>query len=122
MSGFIPFTSGYQPFWLGLGAVALDLMLALIMTSLVRSRLSRRVWRGLHWLAYAAWPVAFAHGIGAASDMRAGGLRLLAIGCAMAAGGALAWRAGSAMRQAPRAERVAAVLARERATAEGASR
>ena len=29
---FIPFTSAYQPFWLGLGAVALDLIIALIVT------------------------------------------------------------------------------------------
>ncbi len=52
----IPFTSPYEPFWLGLGALSLDLMAALILTSLVRGRISRRVWRGIHWLAYAAWP------------------------------------------------------------------
>jgi len=78
VSAVVPFTSGYQPFWLGLGAVALDLVLALIVTSLIRGRLSRRAWRGMHWLAYAAWPVAFAHGLGASPDLRAGGLRALA--------------------------------------------
>ncbi len=114
ISVIVPFTSGYLPFWLGLGAVALDLILALIVTSLVRARLSRRVWRGVHWLAYAAWPVAFVHGLGASPDLRGSGLRLLAIGCALAVGGALLWRAGGAMREIPRSERAAVVLAEER--------
>jgi methionine sulfoxide reductase heme-binding subunit len=114
ISVIIPFTSGYLPFWLGLGAVALDLMLALIVTSLIRARLSRRVWRGVHWLAYAAWPIALIHGLGASPDLRGGGLRLLAIGSALAVGGALLWRTGRAMRDVPRAERAAAVFTAER--------
>jgi methionine sulfoxide reductase heme-binding subunit len=111
ISAVIPFTSGYSPFWLGLGTIALDMILALIVTSLLRSRLSRRTWRGVHWLAYAAWPVAFSHGIGAGTDLRSGGLRLLAIACALAVGGAGLWRVTHAMREVPRAERAAAVLA-----------
>src|SRR5262249_51442426 len=38
----IPFVSAYQPFWLGLGAVALDLVAVLVVTSLARAYLSRR--------------------------------------------------------------------------------
>jgi sulfoxide reductase heme-binding subunit YedZ len=110
----IPFTSAYQPFWLGLGAVALDLMIALIVTSLARSRVPRRIWRGLHWLAYAAWPVAFIHGIGASPDLRSGGLRALAIGCALALGAAVVWRLSRAAGAVPRAERAAAMLDRAR--------
>ena len=53
----IPFASHYQPFWLGLGAVSVDLMLALVITSLLRGRIGRRTWRAVHWLAYASWPV-----------------------------------------------------------------
>jgi methionine sulfoxide reductase heme-binding subunit len=108
---FIPFTSAYQPFWLGLGAVAIDLIAALILTSLARARMSRRVWRGIHWLAYAAWPVAFVHGIGASPDLRSGGLRALAIACALAVGGAGLWRVAQQTREVPRAERAAATLA-----------
>jgi predicted ferric reductase len=121
MSAFIPFTAGYRPFWLGLGAVALDLMLALIVTSLVRSRLSRRVWRGVHWLGYAVWPVAFAHGIGAGSDLGGGVLLAVAVVCALAVGAALAWRVWRAAHQVPRAGRAAAVLDREQATLEQAT-
>ena len=68
----VPFTSGYEAFWLGLGAVSLDIMLALIVTSLVRGRLNRKVWRAVHWLACAGWPIAFAHSIGPARTFGTG--------------------------------------------------
>ena len=54
----IPFTSAYKPLWIGLGAVSLDIIAALIVTSLARARIGRRTWRAVHWLAYASWPVA----------------------------------------------------------------
>jgi sulfoxide reductase heme-binding subunit YedZ len=44
----IPGTAGYRPLWLGLGAVALDLLLAVLATSLVRHRLGHRTWRLVH--------------------------------------------------------------------------
>lgn len=37
-SSVIPFDSGYERLWLGLGAISFDLMLAMIITSLVRGR------------------------------------------------------------------------------------
>ena len=64
----VPFTSQYKPLWLGLGAVAVDLLLAVIVTSLVRVRIGHRVWRAVHWMAYACWPVAVIHGLGTGSD------------------------------------------------------
>jgi methionine sulfoxide reductase heme-binding subunit len=106
----IPFVSAYQPFWLGLGAVALDLIAALVVTSLMRARISRRFWRGIHWLAYAAWPVALAHGFGSSPDLRSGGLLALAIGCALAVGAAGLWRLAGTIRQVPRARRPAVTL------------
>src|ERR1700721_1436269 len=63
-SGVIPFASGYERFWLGLGAISFDLMLAMIITSLLRGRLNRILWRAIHLLAYPSWPVALAHSIG----------------------------------------------------------
>jgi methionine sulfoxide reductase heme-binding subunit len=73
----IPFHGSYRPFWVGLGAVAVDLLVAVIITSLVRVRLGVRAWRGVHWLAYLAWPVAVAHGLGIGTDR--GELWMLAI-------------------------------------------
>ncbi|MBV8980047.1 MAG: ferric reductase-like transmembrane domain-containing protein [Acidimicrobiia bacterium] len=64
----VPFTSAYRPFWLGLGALAFDMLLAVIVTSLLRVRIGHGAWRAVHWLAYACWPVAVLHGLGAGSD------------------------------------------------------
>ena len=75
----IPFISPYRPIWLGLGAVAFDLLLALVVTSLLRARLGYRLWRSMHWLAYGAWPVALIHALGTGSDPRAGWLRIVGI-------------------------------------------
>ena len=58
-AAFVPFVSSYQTFWLGLGAVALDLLLTLVATSLLRNRLGQRVWRRVHWLATPAGPSAW---------------------------------------------------------------
>ena len=68
----IPFVSPYRPMWLGLGAVAFDLLLALVITSFLRMRLGFRMWRAVHWLAYASWPVALLHSLGTGSDARLG--------------------------------------------------
>jgi methionine sulfoxide reductase heme-binding subunit len=110
-SAVIPFTSGYEGLWLGLGAISFDLMLALIVTSLVRGRLSRRVWKAVHWLAYASWPIAFAHSIGSSSDLQGGLLLALAVACAAALAAALGWRLVAVARQVPRAERVSVMMA-----------
>jgi DMSO/TMAO reductase YedYZ heme-binding membrane subunit len=68
LDAVIPFRSTYRPFWLGLGAVSFDLLLALVITSLMRRRLGYRSWRAIHWLAYASWPIAVFHGLGTGSD------------------------------------------------------
>jgi methionine sulfoxide reductase heme-binding subunit len=70
VDAILPFRAAYRPVWLGLGAVAFDLVIALVATSLIRTRLGFRSWRAVHWLAYACWPVALLHGIGAGSDSR----------------------------------------------------
>ena len=85
IAAVLPFTSGYLPFQIGLGAVALDLIAALIITSLLRARLGRRLWRGVHWLAYAAYPVAVAHSVASAKDLRSGVLLALTAGCVLSA-------------------------------------
>jgi len=107
----IPFVSAYQPFWLGLGAVSLDLMGALIVTSLLRRFIGRRTWRVVHWLAYASWPVAVAHSVGSSKDMQNGPLLSLAVACILAVAGALAWRLARARAEAPRARRVPGLMA-----------
>src|SRR6201982_1600561 len=53
LSAVVPFASGYERLWLALGAVSLDIMLAMIVTSLLRGRLNRILWRGAHPLSLA---------------------------------------------------------------------
>jgi sulfoxide reductase heme-binding subunit YedZ len=64
---FVPGTSGYDPLWVGLGALSLDLMIAVVVTSLLRSRLRHRTWRLVLWLAYLSWPTALVHSLGSGS-------------------------------------------------------
>ena len=111
LSAVIPFASGYERLWLGLGAISLDLMIAMIVTSLLRGRLNRGLWRAVHLLAYASWPVAFAHSIGSSKDLQQGWLLDLSIACAVIVAAAAVWRLASAARQLPRAARVAAIFA-----------
>ena len=115
LSAVVPFASGYERLWLGLGAISLDLMAAMIVTSLLRGRLNRVVWKAVHLLAYASWPIAFAHSLGSSKDLQQGWLLVLAIACAAAVAAALIWRLAHAARQVPRAGRVAAVFAQHAA-------
>lgn len=98
VGAIVPFASGYSRGWLAAGVVASDLTVALVATSLLRRHLSYRLWRSVHWLAYACWPVALAHSIGTGSGMRSGRLLDLAVGCALLALGAAAWRGATALR------------------------
>jgi sulfoxide reductase heme-binding subunit YedZ len=66
----IPFTGSYRPIWLGLGAFASDLFIAVAITSVIRRRLGHGVWRATHWLAYLCWPVAIVHTVGTGSDVK----------------------------------------------------
>jgi len=64
----VPFLGAYKPLWLGLGTLAFDLVLAIVVTSLLRHRLGLRTFRVVHWVTYAMWPVAFAHALGNGTD------------------------------------------------------
>jgi predicted ferric reductase len=65
---FLPRPGAYHGFWLWLGTLATDIIIALVITSLLRHRLSHRLWRSLHLSAYAAWGFGLLHGIGIGSD------------------------------------------------------
>ena len=80
----VPFVSAYQPLWLGLGTVAFDLLLVVLVTSLLRRRIGHRAWRAVHWLAYACWPVALLHGIGIGTDAGTDWMTWLTVACVAA--------------------------------------
>jgi DMSO/TMAO reductase YedYZ heme-binding membrane subunit len=84
LDSVIPFGGTYRPFWLGLGALSFDLLIALIITSLLRRQMGYRSWRAVHWLAYASWPVAVFHGLGTGSDSMAWWMLALTGACVAA--------------------------------------
>jgi predicted ferric reductase len=93
IDAIVPFVSTYQPWWLGLGAIAADLLLAVLVTSLLRSRLSLRLWRAVHWVAYACWPVAVLHGYGiGGADSRIPWVLAVEGSCVLAVLVAVSWR------------------------------
>jgi methionine sulfoxide reductase heme-binding subunit len=84
LAAVLPFTSQWDRLWVGLGTASVDTMIALVVTSLIRARLSYRTWRAVHWLAYASWPLAMIHGFAAGTDSGTGWARAVYVG-AMAA-------------------------------------
>ena len=96
----VPFTSPYSRFWVGMGTVALDLMAAVLISSLLRSRIKPRVWRGIHWLAYGCWPVALAHTFGVGTDGGQGWVIALGSACIVSVLVALSWRLTSTAKRA----------------------
>jgi methionine sulfoxide reductase heme-binding subunit len=88
----VPFLSGYRPLWVGLGAIGFDLLLAVMLTSLLRARIGFRAWRAVHWTSWILWPVALSHALGAGTDAFAPlGLSVCCVSTAMVGAAAL-WR------------------------------
>ena len=103
----IPFGGSYRPFWLGLGAVSFDMLVAVTITSLLRQRMGYATWRAIHWLTYASWPIALLHGFGTGSDVKATWLLALSIGCLLLVLAAVLARVLSGWPQNPRARTAA---------------
>lgn len=96
LAALVPFGSYYRTLWLGLGAIAFELLIAIVATSLLRHHIGARTWRAVHWLAYACWPVAVFHGIGTGTDATAVWMIGIDGVCVTAVLIALTWRAAAA--------------------------
>ena len=92
VSVLMPALSDRYGLWLGLAALALDLVIALVLTSLLRRRLPERLWRTVHWSAYLAWPVALLHGAGMGTDRGATWMLAVDAACIALFGMAVALR------------------------------
>jgi methionine sulfoxide reductase heme-binding subunit len=92
LDAVLPFGSQSKPLWIGLGAASLDLMVALVVTSLLRQRIGHRVWRAIHWAAYALWPFAVLHTIGTGTDMQSAWMLGLLVICTLTVAGLVGWR------------------------------
>jgi predicted ferric reductase len=78
---FLPFLSPYKRWWLGMGAIAADLMITLLVTSLARLHVPPKLWRAVHWAGYLCWPVAIAHGLGTGTDRSSTWVLVLTLAC-----------------------------------------
>ena len=109
LDALIPFRSPYRSVYVGLGAVAFDLFVALLVTSALRRRIGLGVWRTVHWTAYLCWPVAMVHALGTGTDARNHLVTAIDLVCGVAVLGAAA---GWALRRRdlPPATRTAAAL------------
>jgi sulfoxide reductase heme-binding subunit YedZ len=87
---FVPGLSLWEPLWIGLGALALDAILILALTSAMRRRYAV-AWWNIHVISYVAYALAWLHAVGAGSDVSDPIMRWLAIGsaAAVAAGAAV---------------------------------
>jgi sulfoxide reductase heme-binding subunit YedZ len=88
----VPLASSYRPLQVALGVISMELLLAVIVTSLLRERIGQRIWRAVHWAAYGAWPLAVAHTITAGSDGVALWLLAVQASCVIAVGACFLWR------------------------------
>ena len=90
---FVPFGAGFDPLWIGLAAVAVDLLIAIVITSMLRGHLSASVWRAIHLMAYGMWPLAVLHGFGVAGgDGRQGWMIVIDLICVLAVLTAIGYR------------------------------
>jgi predicted ferric reductase len=106
VSVVLPFTSGYEPVWIGLGTLAFDVIIAIVVTSLLRERIPERIWRVVHWTAYALWPLAIVHSfmLGTANEPL---LRLTTVACGLVGVAAIIWRSGATHHDTDRRSEVA---------------
>jgi DMSO/TMAO reductase YedYZ heme-binding membrane subunit len=67
IDAFIPFLSPYRTFYIGLGTIASDLILLVVVTSIYRKRFTAHGkawrWRAIHYTSYAAFVLGVMHGL-----------------------------------------------------------
>ena len=74
IDAFIPFLSPYRTFYIGLGTIASDLILLVVVTSIVRKRFTAHGkawrWRAIHYTSYVAFVFGVLHGLLAGRDAK----------------------------------------------------
>ena len=67
---FVPFATSYRPLWMAVGIVGTYLLLAVWITTQLRSRIGYAWWRRLHTLTFAVYLLSTLHGLGTGTDTR----------------------------------------------------
>jgi methionine sulfoxide reductase heme-binding subunit len=91
LSIIVPFVSDYEPLLVGFGAIAIDLLVTVVVTSYLRHRIAEKLWRKVHWASYAMWVIAIVHGFSfGTADQPV--LRLITLICGVVGGLFASWR------------------------------
>ena len=88
----VPFLSAYRRWWTGLGTLAFDALLAVLLTTSLVRMVGQRRWRRFHWISYAAWPLALLHAAGTGTDVRQWWALLFLSAAGLLAAGSTIWR------------------------------
>lgn len=108
ISVVVPFAASYRGLWVGVGALAFDVLAAVLITSVLRHRLPAGLWRAVHWLSYALAAAAVVHGVAmAGADQPV--LLAITVGCGATTVAATGWRL---LRRSPDRVRRSSVRAR----------
>jgi sulfoxide reductase heme-binding subunit YedZ len=91
-SSVIPFTAGRLTVAISFAAIAVDITLAVIVTSLLRTSIGPRTWKVVHWAAYAMWPLAVGHVLLGGTDRSTPWLLAVLALCVAAVVAAVIWR------------------------------
>jgi sulfoxide reductase heme-binding subunit YedZ len=89
---FIPFIGTYRPVYMGLGTLSSDLVIAVIVTSLLRQRIGYGTWHAVHWTSYMCWPLGIVHALGTGTDTRRAWSLWFTVACVVLVLVAFGWR------------------------------
>ena len=92
LAAVVPFSSYYRTFWLGLGVISYELLVAIVVTSLLRGFIGHGAWRAIHWLSYASWPLGVIHGFGTGTDTWSAWMLILSLACIAAVAVSVGYR------------------------------
>jgi hypothetical protein len=94
----VPFASSWHPVAVAWGVVGLYLLLAVELTSLARSKLSKRAWRRVHTASFVLFVTATIHGLSAGTDTKSAAARIVALAVSTVFVGLTAIRVSEVMR------------------------
>jgi DMSO/TMAO reductase YedYZ heme-binding membrane subunit len=92
ISAVVPFASHYERVGVAVGAIAFDLMLAVLISSLLKARVRQQSWRFIHWFSWLAFASAILHAYLNGADTKSGAGLALVIACALVVLAAGVWR------------------------------
>lgn len=92
ISVIVPMTSLYKRVPVGLGTIAVDLILAVWISSLLKVRIANTTWRFIHWFSWLGFATAVVHALLTGTDgRRTWGLSVIGV-CCIAVVAAALWR------------------------------